>query len=196
MKNQLSGADPDAGTVAAARAGDALSSSQLLNKLQLRVFRFILRQAASTQDAEDLTQDTLIEVHRKLHTFHGSARFSTWALGIAQNIVRNYRNRSPVFRHGAASPDLLEIIPDPGGGPHEKLLTQNRMRALQAGLERFLTPELREALTLVSMEGLPYDEAAHVLGIPAGTVKTRVFRARKMLREGLKRAGQLELFTL
>ena len=196
MKNRLAGVDPDAEAVAAARAGDVLSSNQLLDKLQTRVFRFILRQAASTQDAEDLTQETLIEVHRKLHAFRGTARFSTWALGIAQNIVRNYRNRSPAFRHGAASPDLLEIIPDPGGGPHEKLLTQNRMRALQEGLQRFLTPELREALALVSMEGLPYDEAALVLDIPVGTVKTRVFRARKMLREGLKKAGQLELFTL
>ncbi len=188
--------DPDADALARALAGDRKALSSLLRGLQLRVYRFIRRQAASTQDAEDLTQETFIEVHRKLPSFKGESRFSTWVLGIAQNIVRNYRNRAPVFRHPTVSDDALDHHADPRAGPHEQLLTDHRLRALQTGMERYLTPELREALTLISLEGLDYAGAAAILEIPLGTVKTRVFRARRLLRDGLKQEKKLDLFKM
>ncbi len=188
--------DPDAEAVAKALAGDRKALSSLLRGLQLRVYRFILRQAASSQDAEDLTQETFIEVQRKLASFQGNARFSTWVLGIAQNIVRNYRNRAPIFRHPTVSDDVLDHHADTRAGPHEQLMTDARLRALQDGMERFLTPELREALLLISLEGLDYGQAATILNIPLGTVKTRVFRARRLLRDGLKQEKRMELFKM
>ncbi|MBF0455895.1 MAG: sigma-70 family RNA polymerase sigma factor [Magnetococcales bacterium] len=186
---RLPGIDPDLADVHAAKAGDSAAFSALLNRLHLRVFRFILRQSASNQDAEDLTQETFLEAYRRLATFQETARFSTWVLGIAQNLVRNYRNRSPQFRYPAISSDSLLTLSDGQNNPEEQLQQQNRINQLRQGIEQHLTPELRQALTLVTLEGMDYQEVAEILEIPLGTVKTRVFRARKALRERLDYTG-------
>lgn len=186
--------DPDAKMVAAACNGDKAAGERLLQGIQTRVYQFILRQAASTQDAEDLTQETLLEVYRNLQHFQGSSRFSTWVLGIAQNRVRNYHNRSATFRFPTTDTEVLETLPEPRAGPEESYLISSRIQALQRGFADYLTPDLREALTLVSLEGMGYEDAAEILNLPVGTVKTRVFRARKMLKNGLQAAGQLTLF--
>jgi RNA polymerase sigma-70 factor, ECF subfamily len=182
---RLPGADPDLADVHAAQKGDSAAFAALLDRLQLRVFRFILRQAASNQDAEDLTQETFLEAYRRLSTFQETARFSTWVMGIAQNLVRNYRNRSPQFRYQTVPSDSLLSLSHEGENPEELLGQRNRIQKLQQGIEQNLTPELQEALTLVTLEGMDYQEVALLLSIPVGTVKTRVFRARKALREHL-----------
>jgi RNA polymerase sigma-70 factor, ECF subfamily len=182
---RLPGLDPDLADVHAAKAGDSAAFAVLLDRLQLRVFRFILRQAASNQDAEDLTQETFLEAYRRLASFQETARFSTWVLGIAQNIVRNYRNRSPQFRYPTISSDSLLTLSDKGDNPEEQLQQQSRMEQLRHAIEQQLSPDLRQALILVTLEGMDYQEVAEVLDIPLGTVKTRVFRARKALREYL-----------
>ncbi|MBF0447508.1 MAG: RNA polymerase sigma factor [Magnetococcales bacterium] len=182
---RLPGIDPDIAAVHAAKRGDAAAFSALINQLHLRVYRFILRQSASNQDAEDLTQETFMEAHRRLSSFEETARFSTWVLGIAQNLVRNYRNRSPQFRFNAVSTDALSTLSSSDENPEEMLQKQRRMDKLRRGIEESLTPDLRQALILITLEGMDYQEAADVLDIPVGTVKTRVFRARKALREFL-----------
>jgi RNA polymerase sigma-70 factor, ECF subfamily len=184
---RLPGVDPDLADVHAAKAGNSAAFTILIDRLQLRVFRFILRQAASNQDAEDLTQETFLEAYRRLASFQESARFSTWVLGIAQNIVRNYRNRSPQFRYKTVQSDSLLTLSDDRENPEESLAQQKRMERLQNGIEQHLTPELRQALIMVTMEDMDYQEAAEILQIPLGTVKTRVFRARKALREFLQK---------
>jgi RNA polymerase sigma-70 factor, ECF subfamily len=184
---RLPGLDPDLADVHAAQGGDSAAFAALLDRLQLRVFRFILRQAASNQDAEDLTQETFLEAYRRLSSFQETARFSTWVLGIAQNLVRNYSNRSPQFRYQTVPSDSLLNLSDQGDNPEESLQQQNRMERLRHGIENQLTPELQQALTLVTLEGMDYQEVATILDIPVGTVKTRVFRARKALREFLEK---------
>lgn len=186
--------DPDAEAVAAAKAGDKAAFAALLRGLQNRVYHFIQRQSISTQDAEDLTQETFLEVYRSLPSFRGTSQFSTWVLGISQNLIRNYRNRSPVFRFPEVSEDVLTDLPDQQERPDENYQNRLKIEALRAGIQRFLSEDLRDALVLVSLEGLDYAEAANILGVPVGTVKTRVFRARKALKDGLQKEGQWELF--
>ncbi|MBF0357134.1 MAG: sigma-70 family RNA polymerase sigma factor [Magnetococcales bacterium] len=183
---RLPALDPDLADVHAAKAGQSYAFTLLIDRLQLRVFRFILRQAASKQDAEDLTQETFLEAYRRLDSFQESSRFSTWVLGIAQNLVRNYRNRSPQFLYQTVPSDSLFDLTDQGENPEELLQQKNRMERLKSGIEQNLTPELQQALTLVTLEGMDYQEVAEILQIPVGTVKTRVFRARQALREHLK----------
>jgi RNA polymerase sigma factor (sigma-70 family) len=87
--------DPDAWDVARAVVGDARAFADLVGRLEARVYRFILRQVSADSAAEDLTQDTFLEVYRNLHRFQGASKFSTWVMGIALNLSRNYRTRHP-----------------------------------------------------------------------------------------------------
>ncbi|MBT6883935.1 MAG: hypothetical protein HOA30_07760 [Rhodospirillaceae bacterium] len=73
-------------------------------------FRFILRQVSGATDAEDLTQDTFLEVYRNIHRFRGASKFSTWVMGIALNISRNYRTRAPERRYHFQSDEVLETV--------------------------------------------------------------------------------------
>ncbi|MBF0154957.1 MAG: RNA polymerase sigma factor [Magnetococcales bacterium] len=186
--------DPDAESVEKAGKGDLRAYTGLVQRLQPRVFRFIFRHVGSAQDAEDLAQDTFIEVFRKLHTFQGNSRFSTWVLGIARNIALNHMRRSPSFQVQTTTEETLMDLPSLEPNPDEHLAMDTRMKVLQLGFEKFLTRELREAMVMISLEGMSYQDAATICSIPVGTMKTRVLRARQLLREGLQREGHLDLF--
>ncbi|MBF0425655.1 MAG: RNA polymerase sigma factor [Magnetococcales bacterium] len=187
--------DPDAELLIQARTGGVQAFARLVQRLQPRVFRFIFRHVGGAEDAEDLTQETFIEVFRKLDTFQGNSRFSTWVLGIARNISLNHMHRSPDFKVQTTTEEDLVELPSPEPDPDARLTMNLRIRALRHGIDTFLTPELREAMVLVSLEGMSYQDAAVLCGIPVGTMKTRVFRARKLLRDGLRAAGKLDLFS-
>ncbi|MBF0156199.1 MAG: RNA polymerase sigma factor [Magnetococcales bacterium] len=180
--------------VAKAKSGNVPAFSELVRRHHTRTLRFLLRRLPIPDEAEDLAQETFIEAYRTLHAFRGGSRFSTWLLGIALNISRNHCNRARHLRHPSLPEEALVAIPDPSPGPHERVRCGDRLQVLQAALDRLLTEELREALVLVSMEGMNYEDAARVAGIPVGTMKTRVFRARRLLRDGLESEGLLDLF--
>jgi len=187
--------DPDLRDVEAAKKGDTQAFSHLLKRLEQRVFRFILRHSLTHEDAQDLTQETFVEVCRNLEHFRGNSMFSTWVLGIARNLVLNHVNRSSSFRFSIAEDvDLTEVVDD-GNNPHDACQRQARLVALTHGIQSYLSRDLREALVLVCLEGLSYREAAKLLELPEATVKTRVFRARKALRAGFASDGTGDLFT-
>ncbi|MCB2102154.1 MAG: sigma-70 family RNA polymerase sigma factor [Rhodobacterales bacterium] len=186
--------DQEAARVAAARSGDGQAFAALVAGLRDRVYRFVLRQVPRAEDAEDLTQETFLEAYRSLARFRGESRFSTWVLGIALNLARNHRSRRPEYRYRMVSDEALGGLADPAAGPHEDSRTAALARALDAGLAA-LPGDQREALTLVALDGLSYAEAAQVLDLPLGTVKTRVFRARAALKAGMEATGTFDLFT-
>jgi len=181
--------DPDAWDVARAVAGDARAFADIVSRLEGRVYRFILRQVSGATEAEDLTQDTFLEVYRNLHRFQGASKFSTWVMGIALNISRNYRTRAPERRYRFQSDDVLETIDDGAASPRQQVQIRQSLRAVQAGIDG-LADDLRESLVLVSLEGMSYEQAAEIAGVPVGTVKNRVFRARKALRQQLAKDGR------
>ncbi len=181
--------DPDAWDVARAVAGDAAAFGELVGRLEGRVFRFILRQVSAATAAEDLTQDTFLEVYRNLHRFRGASKFSTWVMGIALNISRNYRTRAPERRYNFQSDEVLETFDDGAASPRENAALGESLLAVQRGIDQ-LNAELRESLALIALEGLTYEQAAEIADVPVGTVKNRVFRARKALRELLAREGR------
>ena len=181
--------DPDAWDVARAVVGDAQAFADLVERLEMRVYRFILRQVSAVTEAEDLTQDTFLEVYRNLHRFRGASKFSTWVMGIALNISRNYRSRAPERRYQFQSDEVLERRADGAATPGRQAEVNEAARAVHQGLAE-LPDELREALVLVSIEGMSYEQAAEVAGIPVGTAKNRVFRARRQLRDMLRDQGR------
>ena len=178
--------------LAAARGGDAAAFGRLVEQLQIRVFRFILRHVPRAAEAEDLTQDTFLEAYRKLGSFRGEAKFSTWVMGIAFNLARNHRSRAPQYRYRMLAEDAAGDLPETAAGPYEQARAGDLAEATAEAMDT-LGDELREALVLVAIDGLGYAEAAEIAGVPIGTVKTRVFRARNALCAHLKQAGKLHL---
>jgi RNA polymerase sigma-70 factor (ECF subfamily) len=164
---------------------------QLVRSHQGRLYRFIVKHIGWGSDAEDLTQQAFVEAARSYATFKGASELSTWLYGIAMNLVRNYLSRSPHRRYAFEGDDVLAETSCARPDPFEQLSLSESVRALEKALAE-LAPEMRDVLLLVALEELSYEEAAVMLSIPVGTVRSRVSRARSSLRKRLT-AEKVEL---
>lgn len=164
-----------------AQAGDRQAFTQLVRSYQDRVFHFILRMHGGRDEAMDLTQETFLKAFRALPGWQPEARFSTWLFQIARNAtldVLRRRQRIEFVSLDESSEEGEAIDPRDGARlPDEKLADQQRMALLEGAL-RALPPEQREVLLLRELEGMSYADIAAMLGIEAGTVKSRLARAR------------------
>jgi RNA polymerase sigma factor (sigma-70 family) len=149
---------------------------------------FVLRHVGNETEAADIAQQALAEAAISIKSFRGESGVSTWVFGIATNLARNYLNRAPHRRYVFESPDVLDEHKAPDNDPCDQLERQQTIAALSAAIDK-LPPNMSSALMLVAMDGLSYEEAAQRLGIPLGTVRSRVSRARALIREQLRKAG-------
>ena len=147
-----------------------------------RLHAFVLRHIGHPDDAEDIAQQAFVEAAASMARFRGESQLSTWLYGIAMNLVRNYLSRAPHRVHRIENDEALEGLPDNSDALDEKL---DRRRAIARLTEELsaLAPEMREVLLLVAVDQLSYEEAATMLAIPVGTVRSRVSRARATLKE-------------
>lgn len=167
---------PDAADVVAAASGDGAAFERIVREMQGPVWRYLVHLVSDRNLAEDISQEVFLRVHRKLHTLHDPDRFVPWLLATARNAAYDagrYRKRRPL--------DLLGDKEWPAGNTHDPHLGLEVRDALAR-----LEDPLREAVVLVGMIGLTYQEAAEAIGVPEGTVKSRAFRARKLLMEMLE----------
>ena len=164
---------------------------QLVNDHQNRLYRFIVKNIGYGSDAEDLTQQAFVEAVKAYDTFRGASELSTWLYGIAMNLVRNYLSRSPHRRYIFEDDESLADIQSNNPDPSEQLAQTQLIRMLQKEINQ-LPVEMRDVLLLVALDDLSYDEAATMLSIPVGTVRSRVSRARATLRKRL-RENQFEI---
>jgi len=164
---------------------------QLVRSHQGRLYRFIVKHIGWGSDAEDLTQQAFVEAARSYATFKGASELSTWLYGIAMNLVRNYLSRSPHRRYTFEGDDVLSETSCARPDPFEQLSLSESVRALEKALAE-LAPDMRDVLLLVALDELSYEEAAVMLSIPVGTVRSRVSRARSSLRKRLS-AEKVEL---
>ena len=167
--------------------GDALFA-ELVHEHRKRLFRFVRKHIGNSEDAEDLMQQAFLEAVRSYEAYRGEAALSTWLYGIAMNLVRNYLSRSPHRKFQFEDDASLDEQTSTELDPQQALLQQEALCALQRGLDE-LPDEMRGVLLLVSLEELSYEEAAVMLSIPIGTVRSRVSRARERLSEKLGAAG-------
>lgn len=164
--------DPE--LVAAAAAGDLGAYEALVRLHTDAVYAHALRFFGNVQTAEDATQEVFIKVYRTIGSFDGRARFSTWLYRVTRNVCLD------MVRAGKRTPlpvDPVTLEPLSVADFADDVAFS---RSLEIAL-RALVPEEREALSAIGIFGLSYAEAGEVLGIPEGTVKSRVFRARRML---------------
>ena len=163
---------------------------QLVHTHQKRLYRFVVKHIGWGSDAEYLTQQAFVEAAAAYASFRGSSELSTWLYGIAMNLVRNYLSRSPHRRFQFVDEEELDGSAAPGPDPAQQLALGQTMAALQTALDA-LPPEMRDVLLLVALDELSYEDAAVMLSIPVGTVRSRVSRARATLRRRMDDAGHL-----
>lgn len=167
--------------IARSLAGDHQQFAALVRMHQNRVYRFVRKYVRHHEQAEDLTQEAFLQAYLNLARFREDSRFSTWLIGIAYNLTLNYLNRSRELSTDGEKPDEQAAPEDDPAAAHIRTTALER---LEQAIGR-LSEELRDCLILVALEELDYPQAAAALGVPVGTVKSRLSRARAQLRQSL-----------
>jgi RNA polymerase sigma-70 factor (ECF subfamily) len=196
---------PDAGTLEvaleAAQRGEVAAFNTLIQAYQRQLFNVCYRTLGNSDDAADATQDALLNAFRAIRSFNGpAAGLRGWLLRIAVNTCYDHLRRRQ--RRPAESLDALESadpeqeiskaerLADPTAGPEQHSLTAETARHIQQAIDR-LPPEQRLTVVLCDVQGLSYEEAARVMAVELGTVKSRLSRARAQLRVTLTEKGEL-----
>jgi RNA polymerase sigma-70 factor, ECF subfamily len=175
----------DAALVARVAEGDRQAFRLLFARHQPKVYRFVLRLVTNSATAEDVVNDVFFDLWRQAASFEGRAQLSTWLLAIARNkALTAMRGRL----HEPLDDAAAEAIPDPAGTAEEALDANQRGAVLRQCLTK-LSSAHREIIDLVYYHEKSVDEVATIIGVPAATVKTRMFYARKRLAELLAAAG-------
>jgi RNA polymerase sigma-70 factor (ECF subfamily) len=168
--------DELARVAAAAATGDPLAAAALVRATQADVWR-LCAHLGDRQSADDLTQETFLRAFGSLHRFAGRSTVRTWLLSIARrtcaDAIRSRKRRRLTL---VGDDDLLER-PDGADRVAEGAAVDDLLARLH--------PDRREAFVLTQLMGLPYAEAAHVAGVPVGTIRSRVARARADLVDAL-----------
>ncbi len=157
--------------------------TRILQENERRIFNMVYWSIGNYDDAQDLTQDIFWAVYRNLPKFRGEARVSTWIYRIALNRIRRYLRKQRV-RRLLVPLEHLRDRGDPGPTQDPPHLPPE-YQALHHHLQQ-LPEEFRTVILLFYFENLSLKEIARVLGVPEGTVKSRLSRARRLLRERLK----------
>jgi RNA polymerase sigma-70 factor (ECF subfamily) len=185
--------DADTHLIQRARGGDSEALTELYRRHERRVYNLALRTLGNPWDAADVAQEAFIKAFRNLDSFKGDARFSTWLHRIVVNAAYDHLRRQ---RPEPMDGEILEEISGPGGAgavvgsgregidPAIDGLSDPLRDALMSLSEGF-----RFAVVLCDLLGFPYDEAAEILGVQEGTIKSRIFRAREALAAALTQAG-------
>jgi RNA polymerase sigma-70 factor, ECF subfamily len=172
------------------RGRDSAALRALFQRYHRRVFHFVLRRLGDPGLAEEVVADVFFEVWRSIDHFAGASRPSTWIYGIAHfKSASAHRDRSR-YKRAAVVPTNVESLHRVADGRDalERLHAREELRIVHRVLSS-LPEDQRTVLELAVIEGLPYDEIAERLGLPEGTIKTRVSRARVKLRRGFDRFG-------
>ena len=185
----------DAELVKRCLAADAAAWETLLQSHTRKIYNLCYRFTGRPADAEDLTQEVFIKVFQTLKSYDAAqGSFVTWVSRVARNHLVDHYRRTKKDRVTSSLDDemgTLELKPGAAVEPAAEVETRERREFLQRGLER-LSPDLREAVVLRDLQDLDYDEIAQVLGVPVGTVKSRINRGRLELARVLKRMEQVK----
>lgn len=175
-------------------AGETELFESLVLEHQTLVYNLALRMMANPADAEDCAQEAFVKAYRSLPTFRGEASFSSWLYRLTTNVcldalrAKKRRAETSLTAEDENGEETELSIPDPGDGP-EATAEKNERRALVHRALRQLPEDFRQVLLLRELGGLSYDEIGHEMQLEAGTVKSRIFRARKKLAELLRADG-------
>jgi RNA polymerase sigma-70 factor (ECF subfamily) len=188
--------DGDAEFVSLSQQGDLKAFEGLVIKHQKRMLNIAYRIVGDYEDACEVVQDAFVAAYKSIRTFRGQAKFSTWLTSIIVNLSKN-RLKQVRSRQGHEAFSLNDPIRTDNGEmtmdpPSKDLSVLDRMekRDVQARVQdciKALDPDFREVLVLRDLQEFSYEEIAEMLKVRSGTVKSRLFRAREMVKDCLKR---------
>ncbi len=175
-------AESDQSLLEAGRRGDTRALSRLIDRHVQALTSFVGRRLGAHRAwSQDAVQDVLLTVQRTVDRYEGRSSFRTWLFGIARNICHEYlRREAPLV------PDdgIFAALPDASLDPLEALERSRREALVRTALAE-LAPAHRQVLRLRDRDGLPYEEIGRRLGIPIGTVRSRIHNARAALSRAL-----------
>jgi RNA polymerase sigma-70 factor (ECF subfamily) len=187
--------EEEARLVARLKKRDEAAFNAFVRVYEQKVFAVVFRMLGNRTEAQDLSQEVFITVFKSIDSFRGDARLSTWLYRVAVNHCKNrlkYLDRRSTRAHGALDDTREGDLTEGGavGGrpprPDEAAEGTEMERAVRAALAA-LDEEHRELVVLRDLEGLSYEEIVQITGLPDGTVKSRLHRARAALREAIER---------
>jgi RNA polymerase sigma-70 factor (ECF subfamily) len=196
MESGLRAPDDDAGLVASTQKGDLDAFELLVRKHQKRMLNIALRLIDDYEEACEVVQDAFVSAHKNIKAFRGDSKFTTWLTAITVNLSKN-RLRQVKSRRGHEAFSIDDpvrteegqIVVDPPSN-EPSVLERLEKRDIQKRVQdciKALEPDFREVLVLRDMQDFSYDEIAVMLKMREGTVKSRLFRAREMVKDCLKR---------
>lgn len=162
--------------------GDSSSFEELVEKYQHQVVSLIARQVGDQIVAEELAQDVFVRAYKGIKSFRGESNFSTWLIRISLNVVNSYfssklyKQRKRTLEFSLSKHDIQEELADE--------VTDESKELLRVALEN-LKPQFKDVLVLCSLEGKKYEDVASILDVPIGTVRSRLNKARLLLKEHL-----------
>jgi len=162
--------------VASALAGNSDAFAVLVERYDRAVYHLAYRTMRDVEEARDVAQEAFFKAFRSLRTFKSGGRFSTWIFAIAYHACCDRLARRKRY-----SNEELPERADSGPGPEQSVIALDEARRLRAAIEA-LPQKYRTVITLYHLQGQHYEEIAAVLGVPMGTVKTHLFRAKEQLR--------------
>ncbi len=179
-------------------AHDERAFNQLVEAYEQRVFRLLHRMLGRRDEAEDMAQEVFVQVFKAIGQFRGDAKLGTWIYRIAVNLCKN-RLKYLSRRHTDAQ-DELETVAERAPLSHAKGVTYGAVAPPDQVVEGYqverivqhcmseIEPEFREVLVLRDVEDLTYEEIADITGLADGTVKSRIHRARGLLKHKVEQA--------
>jgi len=179
------------------RRQDYEAFGKLVDAYQNRVFGFVRRMVPNPEEASDITQDVFIRAFQSFQRFDGRCSVRTWLFRIAYNLCIDRarkigRSPSEVSLHGTSDIDETFDVPDGRWQPDQVAIEGELAEAIDAAIST-MSEKLRSVLLLHDKEDMPYEEIAQMVGVPIGTVKSRLFLARAHLQQHLRNYLQAEV---
>jgi RNA polymerase sigma-70 factor, ECF subfamily len=183
--------DPDSSLVARCLRGDEAAWEDLVRANTRKVYALCYRFTGSGSEAQDLTQEVFLRVFKTVKSFRSDeGSFSTWLSRVTRNLLIDHYRRTRQDRVTDSIEEQLPMMQEEGAAasarPDHALAGREASEILQATLQK-LSPDLREAVILRDLQEMEYREIAQVLGIPEGTVKSRINRGRAELARLLRK---------
>ncbi len=176
----------DRDIIDALQAGEPWALDAFYRQHAKQVLGWAIRMGGPYLDAEDVAQDVFAIALRKIGSFRGDSAVSTWLYAITRNVISNARRKATLRRWVGL--DTLPELPTPDEAPEAEVANLRRRRKVQLALER-LAHKPREVLVLMDLEGRTAPEVSEILGVPTGTVYSRLHYARKAFKDALQKEG-------
>lgn len=192
--------EQEAAIVRKVLGGDANAFETLVLEYEKNVYNIALRMTGNSEDAADMTQEAFIKAYNSLQSFRGDSKFSVWLYRIVSNVCLDFlrsKNRRPTVSLSVEDDDGEDAqldVADESQSPELLLDRKLTRESVRRGLDS-LPPDYRQILLLREIQGLSYDEISQALGLEVGTVKSRIFRARKRLCTFLIDDGNISDFS-